>query len=476
MALRREIATLKRLLHYKSFFVGVILIAFFAALSIYAMVTWPYDEAIYRWNSPEAWLEYPPYAKPGWITLFTGTKELEGSLVLDSSIGQGFSKHRQVIERFGTPFAVISLMRGTIEYNYDNFPSKVAYKLFISTNDTVYVNITWRKPSGISLVIDTGYYRGGVKFVSIEIKPGEIPTYILSYVDQVEKIYAVKLNPAALDQLKVLFVDDDYLAKSGKYRLLKGTYELRVETWSGDINSTLDVKLIIYGTTYGVAGTDRLGRDLFMAIAWGAPIAISFGLTASLLTVLLEMIIAAISAWFGGIIDTVIQRVNETFMILPFLPTIIMLWLFYGFTLWTLLWIIVLFNAWSGGLKSMRAMFLQIKEMPYIEAARAYGAGNFRIIFRYMVPRVLPVLIPNIVTAIPNFVFLEAALAIMGISDPRVITWGKILDEAYKYAALPQGYYHWILAPALMLFLMAIAFASIGFTLDRVFNPRLREV
>lgn len=473
---RRVVTGFKRLLHYKSFLVGMVLIIFFMGLSIYAMIVWPYDEATYKWNNPEAWLEYPTYAKPSWITLFTGKKELEGSLVLDTRLGRDFYVYRQVLERYGVPFAVISLIRGIVEYDYDEFPSRIAYKLFISTNDTIYVNITWRKPSGISLVIDIGYYRAGERFVSIEVKPGEPSLYVLSYIEQVWRIYGVKLSPTTIDPLKILFADDKYLAQTGEYRVLKGAYEIRLETWSGDINSTLEVRFLIYGTTYGIAGTDRLGRDLFMAISWGAPIAIAFGLTASLLTVLLEMVIAAISAWFGGIVDNLIQRVNETFMILPFLPTIIMLWLFYGFTLWTLLWVIVVFNAWSGGLKSMRAMFLQIKEMPYIEAAKAYGASNLRIIFRYMVPRVLPVLIPNIVTAIPNFVFLEAALAILGISDPRVITWGKVLDEAYRYAALLQGYYHWILAPAIMLFLMAIAFASIGFTLDRVFNPRLREM
>jgi peptide/nickel transport system permease protein len=121
-------------------------------------------------------------------------------------------------------------------------------------------------------------------------------------------------------------------------------------------------------------------------------------------------------------------------------------------------------------------MFFQIKEMGYIEAARAYGASNARIIFRYMVPRVISVLIPSIVTAIPGFVFLEAALAILGIVDPRLITWGKVLQEAYAAAALQGGYYHWILAPAISLFLLSIAFASIGFTLDKIFNPRLREL
>ncbi|MEM2454020.1 MAG: ABC transporter permease subunit, partial [Ignisphaera sp.] len=175
-------------------------------------------------------------------------------------------------------------------------------------------------------------------------------------------------------------------------------------------------------------------------------------------------------------VDMVIQRVNEIFMVLPFLPIVAMIALFYRLTIWSLLAVVVALGIWGGGLKTFRAMFLQIKEMLYIEAARAYGAGSMRIIIRYMLPRALPVIIPTIVIATPSYVFLEAALALLGLSDPTSITWGKVLEEAYAGAAMYRGYYHWILFPSVMLVLISIAFASIGFTLDRIFNPRLKEM
>ena len=113
---------------------------------------------------------------------------------------------------------------------------------------------------------------------------------------------------------------------------------------------------------------------------------------------------------------------------------------------------------------------------PYIEAARTYGTGNFRIIFRYMIPRIIPVLIPQFVTLIPSFVFLEAGLAVLGLGDPVLPTWGKVVNDAYANGALYTGYYYWVLAPSVFLMLTGAGFALVGFALDRIFNPRLRTL
>jgi peptide/nickel transport system permease protein len=129
-----------------------------------------------------------------------------------------------------------------------------------------------------------------------------------------------------------------------------------------------------------------------------------------------------------------------------------------------------------GGIKTNRALFLQIKEAPYIEAARAYGAGSMRVVLHYMLPRVVPVLIPSFVTLIPSFVFLEATLAVLGLGDPLVPTWGKVLDDANRSGALFVGQYYWVLEPAVLLMLSGLGFTMLGFALDRIVNPRLREM
>jgi len=133
-------------------------------------------------------------------------------------------------------------------------------------------------------------------------------------------------------------------------------------------------------------------------------------------------------------------------------------------------------SIFGGGIKSTRALAMQIKEYPYIEAARAYGASSMRIIFLYIIPKILPPVIPTLIGSVPGYVFLEAALAILGLGDPSLPTWGKVIDDSFRAGALYKGYYYWVLEPAFMLILTAFAFSFLGFALDKIVNPKLREI
>jgi len=183
-----------------------------------------------------------------------------------------------------------------------------------------------------------------------------------------------------------------------------------------------------------------------------------------------------VGVWFGGVVDDIIQRLTEINMLLPFLPILIMVGTFQSRSIWVLLLWVILLSIFGSSIKGYRATFMQIKEAPYIEAARSYGASNWRIIVSYLIPRIIPVLIPGLVSGIPAYVFLEASLALLGLGDPVLPTWGKLINDAYANGALYNGQYYWILEPALLLMLAGLAFAMVGFALDRIFNPRLREV
>jgi peptide/nickel transport system permease protein len=162
--------------------------------------------------------------------------------------------------------------------------------------------------------------------------------------------------------------------------------------------------------------------------------------------------------------------------VLPFLPILIMIGTFYPKwkTIWGILAVTIALSIFTGCIKAYRAMFIQIKESTYIEAARAYGAKDGRLIFKYLIPRIIPLLIPGLVSAVPSYVFLEASLAVLGIGDPVLPTWGKTINDAQDFAALYKGLYYWILEPAALLMITGLGFAALGFALDRIFNPRLR--
>jgi len=147
---------------------------------------------------------------------------------------------------------------------------------------------------------------------------------------------------------------------------------------------------------------------------------------------------------------------------------------FYSRSIWLMLGATIALSIFGSGIVTYRSVFMQVKESPYIEAARSYGAGSGRIVFMYLLPRIIPMLIPTLVTAIPGYVFLEASLAVLGLGDPVLPTWGKIINDAQGNGALYQGLYYWVLEPAVLLMLTGLAFAMLGFSLDRIFNPRLR--
>jgi peptide/nickel transport system permease protein len=247
-----------------------------------------------------------------------------------------------------------------------------------------------------------------------------------------------------------------------------------IETITFEPESIVNAEFVMHGQVFGWAGTDHMRRDLLLPILWGIPIALAFGLLAALGTSVLTMIIAAIGTWYGGIVDGIIQRITEINLVLPFLSILIMIGTFYSRSIWIILGATVALSIFTGGIKQYRAIFMQVKESTYIEAARAYGASDKRIIFRYLIPRIIPLLIPGLVSAVPAFVFLEASLALLGLGDPVLPTWGKTINEAYSNAALYRGWYYWIVQPAVLLMITGLGFASLGFALDRVFNPRLR--
>jgi peptide/nickel transport system permease protein len=257
---------------------------------------------------------------------------------------------------------------------------------------------------------------------------------------------------------------------------VKGQYQLEIITILFEDNSDVEATLVVYGQVHGIGGTDHRRRDLSVALLWGTPIALAFGLLAAVGTSVTTMIIAAAGVWFGGWVDRTIQSITQVNLILPVLPILIMVGIFWSRSIWVILGVVILLGIFSAGILTFRAIFLQVKESPYIEAAQSYGASSWRIVFNYMLPRIVPVLVPQFVILVPAFVFLEAGLAVLGLGDPVLPTWGKVIDDAYRQGALHNQHYYWVLQPALLLMVTGVAFSLVGFALDRVFNPRLREV
>lgn len=438
--------TLNEMKHYPSAIAGLLLISLLIILAIYTLVAIPYSEAITLWRGAgNVWLETPRNARPAWFNYFY-KKKLPENIILRSlenpemvtitDLGGGVSA-TDIVFKF--------------DYQYDGFPTELSV-FFNSTFQTSRPNVSmkWITPDGRQ-----------IRLTDMTLRQTE--TYRLSQDTSVMRRVGGALPEQGL-----------FASQKDPQSVNKGTHQLVIEGLVFEEGSTIEASLVVYGQLYGLAGTDHRRRDMMVALLWGGPIALAFGLLAAVGSTLTTMVLAAAGVWFGGWVDNIIRRINEVVMILPLLPILIMVGMFYSRSIWAMLGVVILLGIFGSGIMTYRAMFLQVKESGYIDAAKTYGAGNARIIFHYMIPKVIPVLVPQFVTMIPSYVFLEATLAVLGLGDPVLPTWGKLLNDAYTNGALFTGHYYWVLQPAVLLVLTGLGFAMLGFALDRIFNPRLR--
>jgi len=435
---------------FPSAIIGLVLVLFLVAISIYTVIAIPYDEAIREWRGGEEIRSAAPKnARPLYVNWFT-TKKISQTIELST---ENPDDNVEKITEEITPEMFDTNITFEFDFPFDTFPREM--HLITTSNfeeKAPFLVLTWHTPD-----------EREIKIGDVIVKATE--TYRFTDPKLIKSLNGTAANIG-------LFAIPDSTPK----KVLQGTYKLHIRAITFEEDSQIEARFVLFGEAHGIAGTDHRRRDLSLALLWGTPIALSFGLLAALGTTFITMFIAAVGVWYGGWVDELIQRITEIQMVLPFLPILIMVGTFYSRSIWVMLGVVIVISIFGAGIKNYRAIFLQIKESAYIEAARSYGASSWRIIYRYLVPRIIPVLIPSLVSAIPAYVFLEASLAVLGLGDPVLPTWGKVINDAQMKGALHNGYYYWVLQPAVLLMFTGLGFTMIGFALDRIFNPKLREV
>jgi len=454
----------RELKYYPSAIVGTLIIVALLGVALYAVIAIPYRRAVYLWRgTSEVWYRNPKMVPPSWVNYFH-TKKLPTTIDLDS-------RKEGKVQRTEKKLGDGKQIELTYEFDYtaDEFPPEIVLYFYPTyAAKQPFVSGEWITPDGRKVRLGNFIVTQGYSFHMGQDKDLARRVRRMLHVDIPADI-GLLVDPASLPK------DTSQPVEHKDLRPLKGHYKLHLSIITFSPQDEVQAELLVYGGVYGIAGTDHLRRDLMVGLLWGTPVAMAFGLISALVIGLATMIIAAVGVWYGGVVDDLIQRITEINMVLPFLPILIMVGIFVSRSLWVIMVVTIALSIFGAGIKSYRAMFLQLRESPYIEAAQAYGAGNSRIIFLYLIPRILPMLIPGFISAIPSFVFLEASLAVLGIGDPVLPTWGKIIQDAQANAALYKGLYYWILEPSVLLMVTGLGFALLGFALDRIFNPRLRQ-
>jgi peptide/nickel transport system permease protein len=254
------------------------------------------------------------------------------------------------------------------------------------------------------------------------------------------------------------------------------TYGLVIKFYGHQTINIDDFNLQLYGTAWGLLGTNHLGYDVFTQTIYGSRISLFVGLLAAGIGIGLGLVIGLLAGFLGRIVDEVLMRFTDMMLVIPALPLLIVLVAVLGANIWNVITIIG-FLGWMGFARIVRSQVLTLRERPFIEAAKASGAGPGRIIVKHVFPNIVSLTYVNLALSVPGAILTESALAFLGLSDPSVVSWGNMFQDIQVSGSLnafPPTWW-WVLPPGFSIALVSLSFVLIGYALDEVFNPRLRK-
>lgn len=227
--------------------------------------------------------------------------------------------------------------------------------------------------------------------------------------------------------------------------------------------------------TFYFLGADKYGHDLFSRIIYGARISLTIGLVAIVITFFLGIIIGGISGYFGGIVDTLIQRSIEVINSVPHLP----MWLAIGASMpsdWpalrTYFAITIVLSAlgWTGLARVVRGKILSLREEDYAMAARLIGASHSRVLFRHLVPGFASHIIVALTLSVPGMILGETALSFLGLGlRPPVVSWGVLLQDTVNLEVVAN--YPWLITPVFLIIVTVLSFNFLGDGLRDAADP-----
>jgi peptide/nickel transport system permease protein len=438
---------------------GIAILFGLILITIYATVAIPL-KSFTQWNNPNFWINLPQSAMPAWLNmlglnmpehLIMTAKDADKSTVLEDGVRIESHSYK-------------------VNFDYDSYPND-----FMVTYSAKY--------GGIQPAIQVDVLRPDgnefqVYFASLPSPQNEsnefsarifsTDTLIADSLAGYSNLFAYTVDPT---RPQVMIFSD-----TQENKVLKGTYVFRNTFYLFDPNDTvLDSGVILGGKVYGIMGTDDLRHDLAIGILWGAPVALFIGLTVSVAAVLIGLLYGIVAGYKGNRTDEGLMRINDVFYSLPTLPLLVILSVTIGRSIFLITGFLVIFG-WVGMAKISRSLALQIRSLQYIEAAKLMGQSDSKIIFKHIIPQLLPLTFASIAIAVPSAILGEAALSFLGLGDPSIPTWGQILHDANSAGAVSRGLWWWIMPPGLMIAITGLAFVLIGNALDKIVNVRSRRI
>lgn len=222
-------------------------------------------------------------------------------------------------------------------------------------------------------------------------------------------------------------------------------------------------------------GTDLFGRAVIDMLIVGSRVSLTVGVLATLGAVLIGATMGLFAGYYTGRpLGTILTALTDWFLVIPWLVLAIVLAAILGPNLLNVI-VVIAVTSWALTARLVRAQTLVVREQPFVERARALGAGDAAIITRQVLPSVAPVIVAQGVLTVAVAILSETTLALLGLGDPNSLSWGRMIQEAFNAGAMSNGYWWWILPPGICVILVTMAFTLVGYALEEILDPRLRK-
>jgi peptide/nickel transport system permease protein len=229
-------------------------------------------------------------------------------------------------------------------------------------------------------------------------------------------------------------------------------------------------------------GTEENGRDVLSLLLLGTRVSLIVGVAAAVVSVLIGGACGIASGYFGGAVDHGLTALDDWFLVIPFLPLAIVLVALLGpranglpFGRISIVILVIGVTGWAGTSRIIRSQVLSVKERQFVERSKALGASEWWILRKQILPNVLPLIFANTVLIIALAILSESTLAFLGLGDPTHPSWGALLDSANSSGAVSSGAWWYFIPPGLCICLLVMGFTLVGYAIEEIVNPRLRE-
>lgn len=443
----------------RSGLVSLLWLALFGLTILFEPYLIPFPDTSRRWRDITYWENNPRSAPPVWINWFTSQNRATSAVLCDPELSE-------------TQAGQMTVRRAEFTYQYTADVPPRDILLRGRAHGAPVIVFSVERPDGEKLTLfKKPLVQAEAAPIRISVdKDAKGPVHAFgARVDRTE----TGISQDLLAPTSIIFAQ----AQPGLFRQpepLKGEYTLSVEILLPRADDEVEnLVLVLPGSVSGVLGTDTSRRDIWSGVVAGVKWALLIGLLTAIVAVSIGVIYGVTSAYCGGWVDALMQRVFEVFVSIPLLPLLIVMSAIFKPSLWTLILMMSAFF-WVGPVKTVRSIALQIKEETYIEVARAFGASSLRIIFKHIVPLLVPYAFAAMALYVPGAIVYESTISLLGLGDSTIVTWGQMLHDALTGGAVLNGQWWWVIPPGLAIALMGMTFALLGFAMDTILHPKLR--